>query len=290
MSVVKNVTECSLSVVRSLDEQLISEMNRISPNCLVSFGDLNVQMTGPCVWPLLQPPAKEALRRAINDRGKTLSVTMAYRTLAQQLILYRHHQANRCGIVVAARPCMSNHQSGLCVDINDHAGWKPYLEKYGWRWLGPTDPTHFDFMGQGTLDLRTPAVIAFQRLWNRHNPDRPLMVDGEFGSLTEARLGESPLEGFQTSPPKKEEVNHRILRLNEPHPPFMQGEDVRELQEALNEADIDINVEIDGIFGPSTEQAVKQFQTKKGLGVDGVVGPATRRELRLKSDLKPLLA
>jgi peptidoglycan hydrolase-like protein with peptidoglycan-binding domain len=29
----------------------------------------------------------------------------------------------------------------------------------------------------------------------------------------------------------------------------------------------------DGAFGPNTEYAVKDFQTKKGLSVDGIVGP-----------------
>jgi peptidoglycan hydrolase-like protein with peptidoglycan-binding domain len=33
--------------------------------------------------------------------------------------------------------------------------------------------------------------------------------------------------------------------------------------------------EIDGIFGPSTEAAVKAFQKDQGLTIDGVVGPKT---------------
>ena len=31
----------------------------------------------------------------------------------------------------------------------------------------------------------------------------------------------------------------------------------------------------DGLFGPSTEQAVRQFQSRQGLSVDGIVGPKT---------------
>ncbi|MXV18533.1 peptidoglycan-binding domain-containing protein [Deinococcus xianganensis] len=34
-------------------------------------------------------------------------------------------------------------------------------------------------------------------------------------------------------------------------------------------------VTVDGSFGPSTESAVKSFQTSKGLTADGIVGPNT---------------
>ncbi|TCP30916.1 putative peptidoglycan binding protein [Scopulibacillus darangshiensis] len=36
---------------------------------------------------------------------------------------------------------------------------------------------------------------------------------------------------------------------------------------------------VDGIFGPNTEDAVRQFQGDKGLAVDGIVGPDTREAL-----------
>ena len=46
------------------------------------------------------------------------------------------------------------------------------------------------------------------------------------------------------------------------------GADVKTLQGKLNLAQ-------DGIFGPITEEAVRDFQKRKGLTVDGIVGAKT---------------
>ncbi|GAB6136985.1 peptidoglycan DD-metalloendopeptidase family protein [Halanaerobaculum tunisiense] len=57
----------------------------------------------------------------------------------------------------------------------------------------------------------------------------------------------------------------------------MDGRDVRELQEDL--VMLGEKIVIDGIFGPSTEKAVKQFQKKSNLPADGVVGDTTWTKL-----------
>jgi peptidoglycan hydrolase-like protein with peptidoglycan-binding domain len=53
-----------------------------------------------------------------------------------------------------------------------------------------------------------------------------------------------------------------------------EGRQVQLLQQALG------GVGVDGIYGPETEAAVKQFQERNGLSVDGVVGPQTWNALR----------
>ena len=56
------------------------------------------------------------------------------------------------------------------------------------------------------------------------------------------------------------------------------GEDVRELQERLNQLGYDCG-EADGKFGTKTKNAVVRFQTEHGLDPDGVVGRKTWAEL-----------
>ena len=50
------------------------------------------------------------------------------------------------------------------------------------------------------------------------------------------------------------------------------GEGVKLMQEALG-------IGADGVFGPGTERALKEWQKGKGLTVDGIAGPATLGEL-----------
>ncbi|GGT33590.1 glycoside hydrolase domain-containing protein [Streptomyces chromofuscus] len=52
------------------------------------------------------------------------------------------------------------------------------------------------------------------------------------------------------------------------------GEAVTRLQRSLTAA-LGRTVAIDGIFGSGTTQAVRDYQSSRGLGVDGIVGPAT---------------
>jgi peptidoglycan hydrolase-like protein with peptidoglycan-binding domain len=52
------------------------------------------------------------------------------------------------------------------------------------------------------------------------------------------------------------------------------GEVVRRAQRAIRRTPR-LDLVVDGVFGPATEQAVKDFQQGSGLTVDGIVGPMT---------------
>ena len=55
------------------------------------------------------------------------------------------------------------------------------------------------------------------------------------------------------------------------------GESVRQLQTQLQ--DMGAPIAADGIFGPKTKAAVRDFQSRQGLQVDGIVGPQTMSRL-----------
>ena len=59
------------------------------------------------------------------------------------------------------------------------------------------------------------------------------------------------------------------------------GKDVKKLQKALHELGYDLGKPgIDGIIGPITERAIKEFQKEAGLVVDGIAGPKTLAALK----------
>ncbi|HEY9833844.1 MAG TPA: peptidoglycan-binding protein [Stenomitos sp.] len=264
----KNAPGCSTSVVNGLSQQLIHQMNLILPDALVSFDDLNVELED-AAFPFLQPQAKLGLQKAIQERGTKMHVNSAYRTIAQQLLL--HRWGIGCGFTRVALPGKSNHQSGLALDINDHLGWKPYLERHGWRWFGPNDKPHFDFVGGGTKDIRGTAMLALQKLWNKNHPNEKISEDSAFGPQTESALNRSPALGFDRAP---WDEKPRVLKLSRP---LMEGSDVKKLQESLQKAGITVSV--DWVFGPGTDKAVKEFQQKKSLVADGIVGPNTLQQM-----------
>jgi N-acetylmuramoyl-L-alanine amidase len=94
------------------------------------------------------------------------------------------------------------------------------------------------------------AVLAFQAL--RHLP-----VDGLVGPDTWMQLVEA---GFR--------LGDRTLYL---HAPPFRGDDVRELQRKLNALGFDAGKQ-DGVYGPTTDRAVREFQRNVGDDPDGMVG------------------
>lgn len=187
---------CSTTVVKGLATQLVEEINCMKPGSMERIDGVSGLALGSAVFPYLQTVAAKALINAQKVRGATLSINSGLRTLPQQYLLYRWYQTGRCGIGLAAKPGTSNHESGIAVDINDNASWRSAMTRKGFRWLGSSDPVHFDYTGSGAINMKGLSVLAFQKLWNRNNPNDRIAEDGSYGATTEARLAKSPIGGF----------------------------------------------------------------------------------------------
>lgn len=71
------------------------------------------------------------------------------------------------------------------------------------------------------------------------------------------------------------EADHRLGdRMLYLRSPMTRGDDVTALQHRLGSLGFDAGY-VDGIFGPATERAVRDFQMNQGVTADGVVGPDT---------------
>lgn len=283
MTTIYQYNVCSTSGARGLDLQLIHQIQRIAPGALVRFDHLPVKLGAGC-HPYLQPVAVKALELAIRDRSsRIMTINSAYRTLAQQAILHTQCQRKRCGILAAAQPGLSNHNSGLSIDVEDAPGWKRHLEHHGWDWIGSFDPMHFDYKAGGAKDLRFVSIKAFQQLWNLNNPKSKIAEDGKLGSQTHSALMGTSVNGFRNAPGEPIEDGIPIPKLAPTFKPSlcfgMTGAEVMELQRALTSKGF--KVDDDGVYGDATQKAVRAYQAKAGIMVDGVVGMGTRSRLGL---------
>jgi len=62
-------------------------------------------------------------------------------------------------------------------------------------------------------------------------------------------------------------------------------DDVKDLQQALNDLGADPKLDVDGLYGPATRRTVREFQAAAGLKVDGIAGPVTEAAIKLRLDI-----
>lgn len=188
---------CSTASVKGLALQIIAEANCLSPGAFVALPSRPNLVAASHVFLYLEAPARDRLVQALDaNPSKTMTVNSMLRTLPQQYLLRQWSGDGACGIGLAAPPGASNHETGLAIDVNEPNSWRASLEARGFDWFGPADVVHFDYAGPGAIDQRTIGIRAYQRLWNRNNPNDKIAEDGDYGLATEQRLRKSPAAGF----------------------------------------------------------------------------------------------
>ena len=118
-------------------------------------------------------------------------------------------------------------------------------------------------------------VVALQYLLRQQGYTN-LIADGTFGAETQAKV-----KNFQNKNGIEEEgvVGQEtwealIVKVSQGN----NGDAVKAVQFLLAKK-YGYSLEVDGIFGPLTVEAVKSFQSKQGLTADGIVGPLTWQKL-----------
>jgi MYXO-CTERM domain-containing protein len=190
-------SSCSTAVVLGLSRQIADEVGCANPTGLVKLNaGGNLQITSNAVLPYLSMKGKTDVEAVAQ--GRIVQINSAFRTVAQQYLLYRWYQLGRCGITAAATPGRSNHESGRALDLANYSAVISAMAARGWAHDVPGDPVHFDHLS--SPDIRGRDVLAFQRLWNRNHPEDLIAEDGDYGANTEARLRMAPAEGFPLGP------------------------------------------------------------------------------------------
>ncbi len=140
-----------------------------------------------------------------------------------------------------------------------------------------SDPIQpWPLVGRGA---REHPVRTLQHLLRAHG--QSIAVDGIFGPLTEAAVKAVQQRAGVTADGIVGPVTwpKTIVQVRQ----GSTGEAVRGVQEEFQfrnlSGDPSQGVQIDGIFGPQTDGAVRGFQQALGIGADGFVGPLTWRAL-----------
>ena len=188
---------CSTAVVLGLSKQIADEIGCANPTGLTKFtAGGNLQVTSNAVLPYLSAKGKQDVMDVAATR--VVQINSAFRTVAQQYLLYRWFQLGRCGITAAATPGNSNHESGRALDLANYSSLISAMAAQGWSHDVPGDDVHFDHLS--SPDIRGRDVLAFQKLWNRNHPGDLIAEDGDYGPATESRLKQAPSEGFPIGP------------------------------------------------------------------------------------------
>jgi peptidoglycan LD-endopeptidase CwlK len=208
--------------------------------------------------PIVAQKARKLIASAYN-KGIKIIITQGYRSIEEQNRLYEQGRSKPGKKVTNAKGGQSYHNFGLAFDIAvlNEKGAADYSNISAYKAVGQ--------LGK-ELDLEWGGDWTSLK-------DYPHFQDTFGLSLAELRAGKRPAQ----KPPS----NTGGIIIDKPS--YLkqgdQGPDVKSIQTKLLDLGYKLNGGADGIYGPSTAEAVRQFQKNSGLSADGIASPATLAKL-----------
>eukprot|EP01088_Endostelium_zonatum_P012214 TRINITY_DN263_c0_g1_i1.p1 TRINITY_DN263_c0_g1~~TRINITY_DN263_c0_g1_i1.p1 ORF type:complete len:231 (-),score=46.35 TRINITY_DN263_c0_g1_i1:83-730(-) len=170
--------------------QIVAQLNAMGR----SFRRLNPSLVHCPGWAcVLQSSAADSLEATARSKNDYITLSSAYRSSAEQYVLYKWYLNHQCGIPLAAKPGQSNHEAGRAIDTPNYNYWMTPLLQHGWTHPYSNDVVHFDY--PPAQDFSKDNLRAFQILYNRHNT-RKIAEDGEYGPDTANAFYNAPCNGW----------------------------------------------------------------------------------------------
>jgi len=203
--------------------------------------------------------------------GMQIEVVQGLRTFAEQDALFAQGRTKPGQVVTNARGGQSNHNYGLATDVVPFNGKTPNwnapnsiwvaigaeAERLGLEWGGNWKK----FIDKPHIQLPGLSIKQCLALFKKGG------LEAVWAKATDMlqKSAIKPDTKKTTGPPPE-----HILQLKD------RGEGVRMIQTRLVALKFLEEKDVDGVFGPRTQAAVKKFQAARKLKADGIVGPRTR--------------